>query len=205
MQTIIRFALILNCLGLITSCASVHPTNFYTLSKPLPTTEHNDETTPFAINAKMVEVSVDVPDVLKRPQIVINHKDDSRLLVLEHNRWSSSFEEELKDALTSGINASLKNEDLLANNQYRIAVTLLQMGTYIDDKVTAEFYWQITLKNTAKAEISNMLNCQYSASKTIDNRIESAVKAIQAIAQDLTNIISQQIKRMESGRVRECH
>jgi uncharacterized protein len=205
MNTIIRFLFIFTCISFISSCASVHSTNFYTLNKPLSTLANSEETTQSLKNASMIQVSVNVPDGLKRPQIVINHKDGSRILVLEHDRWLSAFDEELKDALTSGIHASQKDQSLLANNRYLISVNLLQMDTFIADKVTADFHWKITRQdNASQATNPYILNCQFTANQPIKNSVQGAVEGIKAIVQDVINLISQQIQTMDSTPVKDC-
>ncbi|MGJ8619806.1 MAG: PqiC family protein [Methylophilaceae bacterium] len=205
MNTIIRLLVIFACICVVWSCASVHSTNFYTLSRSLPQLPNNEQNTVAIENAPSLRVSVNVPDGLKRPQIVLNNKDGSRISVLEHDRWLSAFDEELKDALTSGIHNNANTQSLSSNNHYQISVKLLQMDTMLADTVTANFHWKITRNdNVSRTTKPSIPTCEFSASKPISNTVASAVKGMQAIVQDLAQTLSEQIVKMESGPVNTC-
>lgn len=205
MKLIIRYLLLFTCICFVTSCATVHPTNFYTLTKPLPVPVQKEQVSTVK-HANMVNISVNVPDGLKRPQIVINYKNDSRLILLEHHRWLSAFDEELSDALNSGIHGNTNIQGLTTTNRYQISVQLLQMDTVLADTVATNFHWKIKRHSSLDKEpSSNVLVCEFNASKPIDNSVDSAVNAMQAIVQDLVQIISQQIIKMELGQTDKCN
>lgn len=205
MKSMMRYLLLFTCICFVTSCATVHPTNFYTLSKPLPTPVQNEQISKVK-HANIFNISVNVPDGLKRPQIVINNKNDSSLLLLEHHRWLSAFDEELTDALNSGIHGNTNIQALTSNNRYQISVQLLQMDTVLSDRVATHFHWKISRHNSDdKLTSANELVCEFSAKKLIDNSVDSAVEAMQAIVQDLIQIISQQIIKMESAQTDKCN
>ncbi len=205
MKSMMRYLLLFTCICIVTSCATVHPTNFYTLTKPLPASLKNEQISTVK-HANMINISVDVPDGLKRPQIVINNKNDSSLLLLEHHRWLSAFDDELSDALHSGIHGSTNIQALTSNNRYQISVQLLQMDTILADKVATHFHWKIRRHNSDdKLTSANELVCEFNANKPIGNSVDSAVEAMQAIVQDLIQIISQQIIKMESAQTDKCN
>lgn len=173
--------------------------------KPFPTPEDNEQIS-IVKHANMVNISVDVPDGLKRPQIVINNKNDSSLLLLEHHRWLSAFDEELSDALNSGIHLNTNIQGLSTNARYQISLQLLQMDTVLADSVATRFHWKIRRHSNSENKTSaNVLVCEFSVSKPIANSVESAVEAMQAIVQDLIQIISQQIIWIESGQTNRCN
>lgn len=205
MKSMMRNLLLFTCICFVTSCATVHPTNFYTLKKPLPASEKNQQISTVK-QANMINLSVDVPEGLKRPQIVINNKNDSSLLVLEHHRWLSAFDEELSDALTSGILSNTDIKSQSTDNRYQISVQLLQIDTALADTVAAHFHWRIRRHSSSADTTSlNLLVCEFTASKPIGNSVESAVVAMQDITQDLIQTMSQQIVRMESGQIDKCN
>ena len=205
MKSMMRYLLLFTCICFVTSCATVHPTNFYTLTKPLPEAARNQQIST-AKHANMINISVDVPDGLKRPQIVINNKNDSSLVLLEHHRWLSAFDEELNDALNSGIHGNTNIQALASNNRYQISVQLLQMDTVLSDRVATHFQWKIRRHNRDdKPSNASELVCEFSANKPTDTSVTSAVEAMQAIVQDLTQIISQQIIELESAQTDKCN
>lgn len=205
MKSMMRYLLLFTCICFVTSCATVHTTNFYTLTKPLPEAARNEQI-PTANHANMINISVDVPDGLKRPQIVINNKNDLSLLLLEHHRWLSTFDEELSDALNSSIHGNTNIQTLTSNNRYQISLQLLQMDTVLSDTVAMHFHWKIRLHNSDdKLNNANELVCEFNANKPIGNSVDSAVEAMQVIVQDLIQIISQQIIKMESAQTDKCN
>ena len=204
MKSMMRDLLVFTCICFVTSCATVHTTNFYTLTKPLPASV-KDEQISTVKHANMINISVDVPDGLKRPQIVINNKNDSSIQLLEHNRWLSAFDDELSDALHSGIHGNTYIQALTSNNRYKISVQLLQMDTILADKVATHFHWKIRRHNSDdKLTSANELVCEFNA-KPIGNSVDSAVEAMQAIVQDLIQIISQQIIKVETAQTDKCN
>ncbi len=204
MNTLIRFVLLAAYISFVTSCASLQTTNFYTLSKPLVTSV-NKKPTPTLEHTHSIKILVKIPDGLKRPQIVINKKNNAQLVVLEQHRWLSSFDEELSDALTSGIYNNANIQGLATTNRYQIAVNLLQMDTILTDKVAAKFHWKITRNISSDKTVDpQLLSCEFSAYKPINNTVESAVTGMQDIVQDLIQIIAQQVTKMESESVNSC-
>ncbi len=204
MNTLIRYVLLAAYIGFVTSCASVQTTNFYTLSKPLDTPVNNKPTS-ILEHPHSIKILVNVPDGLKRPQIVINKKNNAQLIVLEQHRWLSSFDEELSDALTSGIYSDAHIQGLATTDRYQIAVNLLQMDTILTDKVAAKFHWKITRHISSDKTVDpQLLSCEFGAYKPINNTVESAVTGMQDIVQDLIQIIAQQVTKMESESVNSC-
>ncbi len=204
MNTLIRYVLLAAYISFVTSCASVQTANFYTLSKSLDTPVNNKPTS-ILEHPHSIKILVNVPDGLKRPQIVINKKNNAQLIVLEQHRWLSSFDEELSDALTSGIYSDAHIQGLATTDRYQIAVNLLQMDTILTDKVAAKFHWKITRHISSDKTVDpQLLSCEFGAYKPINNTVESAVTGMQDIVQDLIQIIAQQVTKMESESVNSC-
>jgi uncharacterized lipoprotein YmbA len=111
---------------LLAACGSSPPTQFYTLAVPADgaaarTASQGPQT--------FIEVMpVSVPDRLARPHLV--RSDATRVEVLEQDRWSSPFNNELRDALAAGVAARLGAIDVSRGGRpadqasYRINVEL---------------------------------------------------------------------------------
>ena len=85
--------------ALLSACGSSPPTQFYTLSAPLQAgTPARAASQGPQVYIEMMPVAV--PDRLARPQLVVR-SDATRVEVLEQDRWSSPFNNELRDALAA--------------------------------------------------------------------------------------------------------
>ena len=100
-------SLIASAAMLLGACASP-PTLYYTLAAPatVPAVAPSNTAAPLWIELAPLAV----PERLARPQLVVRSAGDatrSQVEILEQHRWASSFENEMRDALASGIAARL--------------------------------------------------------------------------------------------------
>jgi uncharacterized lipoprotein YmbA len=193
---------------LLSACVTSAKTQFYTLSKPLNTSSANTET--IQSISQLTSISVNVPDRLKRPQLVLNTPDGTGVLMLEHDRWVSTFDDELHDAISSGIHQQilLNNKQSTAQTMqahYRINVSLLQMDTLLNDHVTANFRWSIVNRDKSANDSSEAkLSCDFNANKNIQDGVRGAVKGTQAIVQELVNAIVERMQKINAGETAAC-
>ena len=86
-------------LFVLTACSTTStPARFYTLAQPATSATPAD-TTPLFVEI----LPVRVPERLARPQIVVRNAgiDTAQVRILEQDRWSSHFNDELQDALAA--------------------------------------------------------------------------------------------------------
>ena len=152
---------------LITGCAG-KPTLYYSLADSgLPTA------TPTSTGAAPVYLDmapVAVPERLARPQMVVRRLGDAsaQVYVLEENRWASSFENELRDALASGVAARLGAIDITKGGRqattpaYRIAVQVRQFDATEGLRIDGNFSWTIRRTDETRATV-----CQLSLSEPV--------------------------------------
>src|SRR5437879_3464881 len=91
---------------LVTGCASVPETRFYTLSAPPEPSETKIAARDSSIPIFIDVLPVNVPERFARPQLVVRSKGsgaETQLFILEQDRWSSPFNYELRDAFATGI------------------------------------------------------------------------------------------------------
>lgn len=202
----------LSCLVLFTSACVSHRTtepHFYTLTQPLSVATNIDQKNMNEGHNEWLSVSVQVPEHFRRPQLVLNTPDSTGVILLEQARWASAFDDELHDAIMSGIHQQLgqgkhKHE---APVYYRLKVSLLQMDTLLNDHVAANFHWSISQKNQSKddGQAKKMLSCDFHAHTKITGGVQGAVKGSQAIVQDLVNVIVNTIRMQQAtGEVVAC-
>ena len=201
-------ALILLIAATLTACATQkNATRFYTLANSKASqTANAATTTPFAIEV----LRVNVPERLKRPQLVIS-TNNSQLKILEQDRWSSSFDDELQDAFVSGISQQLNAIDIssggrIANQPiYRIAIVLQQFNATPGEQVEANFGWTITLLNSGKTLAENRsLSCQATINKTVGNETGAVVNGVQAAVADVIQAISANVSSLNNGEQAKC-
>jgi uncharacterized lipoprotein YmbA len=185
----------------LTGCAS-SPTRFYTLSAPAVPVQTQ--------NARLfIEVSpIALPERLARPQLVVRSSGanaGARVDILEQERWSSPFNNELRDALASGLANRLGATDVSRSGRptdqpvYRIAIELRQFDAAPGDKVQATYGWSITRSDNAKTSA-----CQLTVSEPVAAGIDALVLGVQKTVADAVNAIAANVSTFKSGAAPVC-
>jgi len=178
--------------ALLSACASA-PTRFYTLA---------DTAAPATAVASIpggqtfIEVApVSVPERLARPQIVVR-TDATRVDILEQDRWSAPFNNELRDALASGVANRLGAVDVTRGGRpvnqpvYRIVVELRQLDAVKGGKVDATFGWTITRSDNSSSAVCRLAVVEPASGLGVDGVVQGMQRAVgnaaDAIAADVT-------------------
>lgn len=200
--------LILTLAVALTACAKPATMRFYTLT--------NQAQNPPTVASKASPIAIEVlpvriPERLKRPQLVLTSKNISQLKILEQDRWSSSFNDELHDAFVSGITNQLGAIDIshggrVANQPtYRIAIVLQQLNAILGEQVQTNFAWTITRLNTdSSSKDMPSLFCQSISTKTVDGDINAIVIGLQEAVADVTKAISANVTSLNSNKNAAC-
>lgn len=206
-MNLIRILLLTALLGACATTTS-HQVRFYSLAGSNlanSTTENTAATAPIAIEV----LPINVPERLKRPQLVLNSNNTAQLKILEQDRWSSSFNDELQDAFVSGLSQQLNAVDIsrggrLANQPaYRIAIVLQQYNATPGQQVNANFGWTITRLNGDIREYK-ALSCQATFSQTVGNGVNDVVRGIQATVVEATQAIAANVNSLNKGETGKC-
>jgi uncharacterized lipoprotein YmbA len=196
---------------MLSACAtSTSTARFYTLANNISPKNQNEKIPPTApITIEVLPIKV--PERLKRPQIVITSKNSSQLKILEHDRWASSFNDELQDAFVSGISSQLNANDIsrggrVANQPtYRVVIVLQQFNATPGEKVQANFGWTITRLNAdARSVGNNMLSCQATFNKPVGSDIDAVVKGVQDVVADTIQAIAANVRSVNKGEAGKC-
>ncbi len=192
----------------LAACATPAATRFYTLANHMqnqPTVV--PKTMPIAIEV----LPVRVPERLKRPQLVITSKNTSQIKILEQDRWSSSFDDELHDAFVAGITNQLgaievSHSRRLANPPtYRIAIALQQFNATLGEQVQTNFAWTITRLNAdSSLADKGTLTCQTSINKSVSNDIDAVVKGVREAVAEAIQAISANVSSLNNGEAGNC-
>jgi uncharacterized protein len=197
--------------AMLTACAT--PTNnvrFYSLANS-SSTKSQIEKAPSNAPVMAIEVlPVNVPERLKRPQLVITSKNTTQLKILEQDRWSSSFNDELQDAFVSGLSQQLNAIDIARGGRlvnqptYRIAIVLQQFSATPGDQVVTNFGWTITSLKTNSPDKNRALSCQIAISKTVGSGMDTVVRGIQEAVSEAILAIAADVTALEQGEEAKC-
>ncbi|MCA1324707.1 membrane integrity-associated transporter subunit PqiC [Herbaspirillum sp. alder98] len=183
----------------LSACSSTPPTQFYTLatSPAAAVSTAGNATQPVFIEV----LPVAVPERLARPQIVVRN-DATRVDVLETERWSSPFNNELRDALANGVSRRLGAIDVSRSGRpadgvsYRIAVELRDLDAVRNGQVQAAFGWTITRSDDRKTAV-----CRLSVAEAVGGgAVADVVTAMQKVADRAAEVIAANVRGLQAGQ-----
>ena len=192
---------------LLTACGSTGPTRFYTLAGPVATATPQQQPAQSAASQRLlIEVlPVSVPERLARPQIVVR-TDEARVDILEQDRWSAPLNNELRDALASGIANRLGAIDVTRSGRpanqpaYRIAVELRQLDAVRNGNVQAGFSWTITRTDDARSATCSLTLVEPVNGAGVDALILGMRKAVG----NAVEAIAANVVRLQDGKSGGC-
>ena len=186
--------------ALVLAACSTPPTQFYTLAASPAAATTSASAIP--LQPVFIEVlPVAVPERLARPQIVVRN-DATRVDVLETERWSSPFNNELRDALANGISQRLGAIDVSRSGRpadgvsYRIAVELRDLDAVRSGQVQGAFGWTITRSDDRKTAV-----CRLAVSEAVNGgNVADVVKAMQKVADRAAEAIAANVRGLQAGQ-----
>jgi hypothetical protein len=152
--------------------------------------------------------AISMPERFARPQLVVRPKDGSsgpQVDILEQHRWSSSFENELRDALASGVASRVGAVDVSKSGRQRgepvtrIAVQMGQFDAVVGSRVDAAFSW--TLKRTDEGPATG---CQLSLSEPVGSGMDALAQGAQRVTAKLADAIAASVTGLQAGRMPPC-
>ena len=188
---------------LIAGCASA-PDRYYTLAAP----GASSSAAPAAGTPVFIELApVAVPERLARPQMVVHPAGgrSAEVSLLEQHRWSSSFENELRDALSSGIAARLGAIDVTKGGRqpstpaWRIAVQVQQFDAVENTRVDAALSWTV---RRSDADLS--ATCQWRTAEPVGNGIDALAQGAQRVASKASDAIARHVAQLQQNPGATC-
>ena len=166
----------------LAGCAS-KPDSYYTLASPVAAADAAPSTLGSAAPLYIELAPVAVPERFARPQMVVRQPNGSvQVEVLEQHRWASSFENELRDALSSGISARLGALDVTKGGRqtsqpvWRVAVQLRQFDAVDGGRVDASFSWTLRRSDEARTVV-----CQANFGEAVGNGMDAVAQGAQRV------------------------
>ncbi|MFJ3058300.1 membrane integrity-associated transporter subunit PqiC [Herbaspirillum sp. NPDC087042] len=190
--------------ALLAACGSSPPTQFYTLSAPLQAGT-SSRTASQGAQTFIEMMPVAVPDRLARPQLVVR-SDATRVEVLEQDRWSSPFNNELRDALAAGVTSQLGAIDVSRTGRpadqasYRINVELRAYDAARSGQVEAAFAWTITRSDDRRSTA-----CRLTVAEPVAGAANAdVVLATQKVVARVVQAIAGDVRALQAGQGGQC-
>ncbi len=141
---LIRRAIALAACSILSASCATHPDRFYRLSA-VPDTARP----PAAGYATRVLLSVSIPSLVDRRELIVDAPDD-RILVLEHERWAAPLSDLVSQTLALDIEQR-RPDVLVADRGFdradvkpvRIKVEIVRMAAHRGGQAILEAHWRI--------------------------------------------------------------
>jgi uncharacterized lipoprotein YmbA len=196
----------LACLAalMLAACASPAP-RYYSLADGRAETARPVST---GGTAGFIELApIAMPERFARPQLVVRQGAGAgpEVDILEQHRWSSSFENELRDALASGIAQRLGAVDATRSGRprsqpvTRIAVQLRQLDAVESSRVDAGFSWTVRPTEEGPA-----IACQLFVSEPVGGGIDALASGTQRATAQLADAIARSVTAMQANAANAC-
>ncbi len=191
--------------AMLAACASPAP-QYYSLADVGAETARPAST---GGTAGFIELApIAMPERFARPQLVVRQKGAGagpEVDILEQHRWSSSFENELRDALASGIAQRLGAVDATKGGRARgqpvarIAVQLRQLDAVESSRVDAGFSWTVR-----RTEEGPAVACQLFVSEPVGGGIDALARGTQRATAQLADAIARSVTAMQANAANAC-
>lgn len=196
-------ASVLAAVLLLTACGSTSNARYYTLSGPAAHAFATASTAPVFIELAPVAV----PERLARPQMMLTKPggQSAELELLEQYRWTSSFENEMRDALSAGITNRLGAVDVSKSGRsqgqavWRVAVQLRQFDAIENTRVDAAFSWTARRSDTGANAA-----CQWSGSEPVGAGMDALAQGAQRITDRAAQMIARHLAALAVDPASPC-
>lgn len=178
----------------VAGCAS-KPTMYYTLAN-----SGNASNAPAQSNGAVplyIELApLSLPERLARPQMVVRQNGDAsaQVEVLEQHRWASSFEDELRDALSSGVASRLGAFDASKGGRqtsqpvYRIAVQVRRFDAIEGTRVDGGFSWTVK-----RSDETVPTACSFDTSEPVGPGIDAVAQGARRVTATAASAIARSV------------
>lgn len=183
-------------------CAGT-PERYYTLAPPAAAAAvpSAGASPPLAIELAPIAM----PERLARPQMVVRRSGDAaEVSVLEQQRWASSFEVELRDALAGAIAARLGAVDATrggppAAQLWRIAVQLRRFDAVQDTRIDAAFGWTVRRADGERSTV-----CEWTASEPVGAGFEALAQGAQRVTAGAAAAVARHVVALQADPAAGC-
>lgn len=198
--------------ALLAACAAP-PTRYYTLAGDAlvagASTTPAGAAPPPQARPLYVEIGpVGVPERLARPQMVVRSDADpasTRVDVLEQQRWSASFDRELRDAFAVAVAAQLDAVDVTRGGlppgqpAYQVSIQLRRFDATPGNAVDAVYGWTIRRSDDDRNTL-----CQVSTAEPVGKAMDEVVNGVQRTVVRAAERIAAGILQLQRAGRADC-
>lgn len=196
-------------------CAN-SPDRYYTLAEPVagaggtaaPGAGAAPPATVPAVPGLFIDMApVAMPERLARPQLVVTRggAPTAEVALLEQSRWTSSFENELRDALAAGVATRLgavdvtKGARLAGGPAWRIAVQLQRLDLIEGGRADASFSWTVRRADAERGTV-----CRWSGSEPAAGGIDALALGAQRLTGRVSAGIARHVQALQADPAAAC-
>jgi uncharacterized lipoprotein YmbA len=204
MKLLLSSAVFATLAALVVAGCAGQPTMYYTLAKPASTAataKAADASNAFPVSNGAAPLYIELaplsmPESLARPQMVVRQNGDrsAQVNVLEQHRWASSFEDELRDALSSGVASRLGAFDASKGGRqtsqpvYRIAIQVRRFDAIEGTRVDGSFSWTVK-----RSDETVPTACSFDTSEPVGAGIDAVAQGAQRVTATAASAIARSV------------
>jgi len=187
---------------LLGGCAGAKPPTYYSLAEAVPAAEvlRAPSQPTLAIELAPLQMA----QRWARPQLVVREAGEAagRAHILEEARWTSTFESELRDALSAGIAGRLSALDQSRTPAprgqvvYRVGVQVRDFDAEIDGRVRASFEWTLRRSDSE----GGALACFGAFEEPASGGVDGVAQATRRISGQLAQSIARGVAALADAR-----
>ncbi|RYZ11991.1 MAG: membrane integrity-associated transporter subunit PqiC [Comamonadaceae bacterium] len=205
---------LLACAVLASGCAT-KTTRYYTLAAPgmdaAAASAQGGARAAAAAPSIFIELApLAIADRLARPQMLVrpagSRDGAAEVEVLEQHRWASSLENELRDALGSGIAAQLGAVDVTRGTRppgtvaWRLAVQVRQFDALENGRVDAAFSWTVRRSDDGVQSAA----CQWSSSEAVGPGIDALAEGARRLTARAAETMARHVAQQQTSPGAPC-
>lgn len=178
------------CVAALAGCASSPKSDFYTLSPTAP-----PASLPPAAPITVLMGAVSVPELIDRPQIVVN-TGDNKVDIDEFARWADSLKSQISRVIRADLAQQLNGARVSASPMggdptaaYRVQVDVQRFEAALGDAATVEVLWSVSPPGKGQRMDGRSTVREPCAGPGFDAVVAAYSQALGAVSQDIAAAI----------------
>ncbi|AEC19245.1 putative lipoprotein [Pusillimonas sp. T7-7] len=189
---------------LLAGCAATKPSHYYTLMATAPQQPATGQAAESSASASRYAISVDtveLPEQVDRPQIVITDPKSTQVMPLGDSLWASPLSYQLQNALSYELSSQLGVLDVSATGipgslpVWRVLMQVQRFESLYNERVLLDATWRLTPINQGKKA---SIICRGAAQVQVQQGVSAMVAGHQQALHQLAELIARQI---ETGKI----
>ena len=179
--------------AVLSGCATAPQSQYYTLLAPAERVSTQAQQAPFAIDLS----SVEIPQQVDRPQIVLSHEGGAQVTLLNESQWAAPLADEIRGALSRNLArrlGALEIDPRAAPQDlplWRLSVTVHRFESIYGGHALLESTWRQVPRNGAKGPTAI---CSVSIEVPVGTGMPSLVEGHQRALDELAGLMADKLQ-----------